>query len=704
MEYLIEMTDTLYHRKSNFVGPIRWVAVCFGCLLWAAMGTVALAAYAPAPEGDDENDTLLMFVGEKLDVLSIATGRVEGARQAPAIARVITREQIRELGFTTLSEALSLVPGFYMAEKEGGTQPYLRGISNSILFLYDTVPLDSEVTKSLHALDHEISLDAIKRIEIVRGPGSVLWGPDAFAGVVNIVPLNGQDVRGGETGLHYGSPGEHAGAYVNAGSRTEMWDTFVSVNARKGQEDDTPADIVRFWGDGVTAVPPADRTGLDEPDDAQYLEAIGRIAYDERIFLSGRFSGYNRPYTLVDQGSGLSWGESKKASSGFVKLEAKQPLHMNSAVRFKGSYSWLNPEYEIIDGSQEQQERRFFAEMVYDHAFVAGRNLLTAGVSYRENRVEDAPIWDGFLPAYLGPDNESLLPLLEQVDYDTRLASMFGQYSHKFGEIDVLLGLRYDHHDAYNDSTSYNAAAVWSPSSQWVLKMVHGTAFRTPYARQLHEEGEAIDPEKITNTSLQLAWKPDTTFNAAVSLFNNRIENHVLEDPYAGLSEPNNQDIYGIEAEICFQPWDTVNFSANLTILQNSGPDENYWYNDFTYIDEDGNVVKHYVKLEYPYDTGARQLFNLTGTWRPLDRLTTTAMLRYIGSRDFIYPIEDTLTTCEAVWLLDWSATVHRLFHPDVDLTLSVKNLLDETYRTPGTYSTIEGIPLTVQATLRWKW
>ena len=68
--------------------------------------------------------------------------------------------------------------------------------------LYEVITT-SDVTKSLHPFDRELSLASVKRLEIVRGPGSVLWGPDAFAGIVNVVPMTGKDLDGAETGLLY---------------------------------------------------------------------------------------------------------------------------------------------------------------------------------------------------------------------------------------------------------------------------------------------------------------------------------------------------------------------------------------------------------------------------------------------------------------------------------------------------------------------
>src|SRR6056297_2040839 len=152
-----------------------------------------------------KDDTMLLFVGEQVDILSIASRREESASKAPAVAQVISRDDFQEHGLQTLSQVLERTPGFYMAQKEWGSLPYLRGMPNSVLFLYDTVPIVSDTRKSLHQLDHDLSLAPVKKIEIIRGPSSVLWGPDAFGGVVNVVPLTGGDIDGLETGLMGGA-------------------------------------------------------------------------------------------------------------------------------------------------------------------------------------------------------------------------------------------------------------------------------------------------------------------------------------------------------------------------------------------------------------------------------------------------------------------------------------------------------------------
>ncbi len=659
------------------------------------------------------NDTLLMFVGEDLDVLSIASRRQESASQAPAVAHVITREEIRERGIRTLSHALEMEPGFYMAKKEWGTQPYLRGIPDSVLFLYDTVPTGSDVSKSLHPLDHELSLAPIKRIEILRGPGSVLWGPDAFAGIVNMVPMTGKDLEGAETGVLYGSRGDQRGFYANAGHDAGLWDAFFSVSGREGRADDTDFNVVRFWKDDVTAFPPEERYGSKSPDDSRYLEASGRFSYGDWLTLSGLFSDYRKSYTMTRAEGDLSWGESRSAPFGFVKLEAKKNLDRSSALRFTGSYSSLNPEYEIIDKTLKQKERTAYGEIIYDRSFLSGKGLFTGGLSYRNKEIGGAPIW-AFLtnagisaaatcPITWDRKTRNLVPPLTQQDYNSRLWSVFGQYNQKVGNVDLWVGLRNDAHDEYSNHLSYNVGAVWSPEPPWMMKLLYGVAYRTPFARQLLEEARP-DPEEIKTVNLQVAWKPSPQAALSVCGFVSRIEKHIMEDPYAGLSLPNEQNIKGVEIEGRYSPVKSLDLSANLTLLDNDGPSETYHWNDFSFVRPDGTVVKHFTDLTYPYDRGPGALFNLMGTWRPVERLTAFLRLGYFSSRNLIFPRSAEILSVPGVWLLDMSTTVRDIAVPGLDLEVSVRNLLDRDYETPGTYSLIKGDPATLWVGLRKRW
>jgi outer membrane receptor protein involved in Fe transport len=186
--------------------------------------------------------------------------------------------------------------------------------------------------------------------------------------------------------------------------------------------------------------------------------------------------------------------------------------------------------------------------------------------------------------------------------------------------------------------------------------------------------------------------------------FVSRIEQHISEDPYAGLSLPNSQDIEGVEIEGRFSPARSLDLAANLTLLNNNGPQETYHWNDFSYRRPDGTVVKHFTDLRYPYDSGPGALFNLMGTWRPVERVSAFVRLGYFSSRELIFPRSAEILSVPGVWLLDASTTIRDIGMAGLDLEVSVKNLLDRRYETPGTYSLIAGDPATVMVKLKKEW
>lgn len=658
-----------------------------------------------------DDETYLMFYGENLEVLTIASGREEGAWQAPAVANVIPRTKLLETGADTLGKALQTVPGFYMAKKERGTMPYLRGIPNSTLFLYDTLPICSDTSKSVHPIDYDLSLAPVKRIEIIRGTGSVLWGPDAFAGIVNVVPLTGKDIHGIETGVSYGMPGDQTSAFVNMGHDGGIWAAFLSVSGRYGEEDDTRCNIVQFW----QADDPEQRFGETEPGTSHYLDMTGNFSYSDWFTISGRLSENEKPFAINYEKENLSWQESRKEPLGQLRFEIKKELDRVSAVRVTGAYTSLSSEYKVIDRTYEQKEDSLFGEAIWDKSIFTGSGLVTCGISYRRKKIENAPIWNAYLPDYIVMENEQfwpsfqdLLPDFREKDYRTELFSFFGQYNHMIGDkINVWIGVRDDEHDKYKDHVSYNAGASWTPTSSWIVKTLFGTAYRTPFAKQLLED-ETPDLEKIRNLSLQIAWEPDWRFGAAICGFHNRIEQHIKEDPYAGLSQPNRQTIGGIEIEWHYSPFKKLDFKANLTFIDNNGPDETYRKKEeWIYYGESPIDVLRFIDLEYPYDPGPDSICNLMSTWRPSNRLTSFIKAKYVSSRQLVYFEDDLVhinTVDSNVWLFDAGVTIKDIFFPDTDLEITVENLGNTDYEVPGTYGAIKGDPISAQIMLRRMW
>jgi outer membrane cobalamin receptor len=640
-------------------------------------------------------DTMLLFVGEDLEVLSIASRRTEAAWSAPAVADVITKQEMNAKGAFTIADALEDTPGFYMNRTEKGSIPYLRGIENSALFLYDTVPMGSGIRKSDAMIDHQTSLAPVKRIEVVRGTGSVLWGPDAFAGVVNVVPMTGKDLDGVRTGLIFTAPDTPGEAFVNVGRHQGDWATFFSVSGRQGSENDDAFNVINFWHDHVTPEPPDTRFGTGHIDDSRAVNVYGSAMFQDWLTLSVRVSDSTNAYTAFNWDHTHAWEEQVDALSTVVKLEAARRFTPDSGIRFAGYYAHTGIDQSIVDLDLDHSESTAYGEFIYDQALFHARGLLTVGASLRRDDIDQVPVWESFFPDFFDERNRYVLPLRHTVDVENDLGSVFAQYRHDFDWFEIWAGTRYDDHSAYEDKTSASAGLAWNPGP-FRFKTIYGTAYRTPFASQL-KTGEPDRLEKIQNLNARISWEnPDT--RAAVTFFQNKIDNHVMEDRYAGagLSSPNSQTIQGVELELAHKLSDRFSLSGSVTLLKNDGPDETYFYLSHSFPED------VFLERAYAYDTGPDILGSVKGTWQISDTVTLVPELRYFSSRSLYYPEDDITHTCDGAWVADLNLMITDRFPFDVSLHLN--NLFNTEYRSPGLYSVIDSQGISGALMLRMTW
>jgi len=676
--------------------PAAWSAAA-GITVWMMAVTAA--------GGGSAADTSLLFVGEDLSVLTIASRRAETPEQAPAVAHVITREQMEQSGFRTLGEALSSLPGFHISRREWGSQPSLRGVADSVLFLYDSVPLTSDSTKSIHPLDEELSLGGVERIEVIRGPGSVLWGPDAFAGIVNIVPKRGRDIEGVEVLARGGSPHQEGAFTVNWGHNAGLWESFVSLSGTRLKPSPDRFNIQTLTEDG--AVTP----GLDHVDPAEYLELTFNMAWQDWLRLSGRWSDSQRPYVITSGGE-LAWEAKRDAPFRFLRMEVSRDLERTS-LRLNAFYNELKREEQQIGLELEEKGRVWHVEALCDRELFGNQGLLTLGGSFRYNESE-AVQSKSSLPDFLQPDNEYFSPLpAERESFESTLSSVFGQYRHHWGRMDGWIGLRYDNHSQYDETVSYNLGVGLPLAQAWHLKLLYGTAYRTPYDQQLVGTDE-LDAEEVQSLSAEISWRPKPGLQFQAVPFWNQIRHHIQENPVGGLSRPGRETLAGIELALRLRLTQTVQVWANGTFLSYNGDDESYKVLGYIYFEPDGTQVEVYENIAIPFDTAPKNLFNAGLVWTPSEKADLALRLNYAGTRnyDYIQRKVDAATSplymrvsgsSTPVWLFDAALTVHDMFLHKLDVQLAVKNIFDQKYTIPGIYSPIETDRLSAYVGLKWQ-
>jgi outer membrane receptor protein involved in Fe transport len=173
--------------------------------------------------------------------LTAASRSAEGAEDAPASVTILTGTELRAMGYPTIAEALRGVRGLYVSDDRTYTSIGVRGFSrpgdygNRVLVTIDGHPSnDNYLGSSFVGFDARCDLDDVERIEIVRGPGSVLYGTGAFFAVINVV-TRGRDGRT-HAELAGGAAADGVGrgrttGYVRLGEEGGAW---TSVAGAKG--------------------------------------------------------------------------------------------------------------------------------------------------------------------------------------------------------------------------------------------------------------------------------------------------------------------------------------------------------------------------------------------------------------------------------------------------------------------------------------
>jgi outer membrane cobalamin receptor len=185
-------------------------------------GSTSIALAQPLTEEDD----LALAYGDK-NFVSIATGARQQIKNAPSVATVITAEDIASMGATTVDEALESVPGLHVSRSTTSTYSAnygVRGIlteSNPhVLMMVNGIPMTSVYQGSRNDMPVELPVDNIARIEVIRGPGSALYGADAFSGTINIITKTADEIDGTFVGVRAGS--------------FDRWDTWLQHGSRIG--------------------------------------------------------------------------------------------------------------------------------------------------------------------------------------------------------------------------------------------------------------------------------------------------------------------------------------------------------------------------------------------------------------------------------------------------------------------------------------
>lgn len=462
--------------------------------------------------------------------------------EAPAAVSIVTAEDIKTFGYRTLADVLNSIRGLYLSYDRNYHYLGVRGFSRAgdyntrALLLVDGVRNNDNIyDQAAIGTDFGIDIDLIDRVEFIAGPGSSVYGPNAFFGVINVITRNGGDFNGAKVSLEAGSA-RTGKARATYGGRTENgaeWLVSASRYSQRGRdlhfsEFDTPGN-----NGGVARNLDFDRsTSLFAKLKASELTLT--LAHGERkkgtptasfdqVFDDGRSQ-------VVDTHTSLG-AEYRRELKPQLAMTARAQL---GYYRYRGDYVYDYPPLTV--NHDDSVGNWWGGELHFVSTAFKGQKLAYGGEYRRDTRIDQA--------------NYDIAPFFSYLD-DRRRAHSYGVYAQDEVALrdDLILnaGLRYDQQSLGGGTANPRLGLIYKLRPATTLKAVYGTAYRTPNAYERYyivggsgSQGFKPNPglaaEHIRSAELVFEHAPDAGQRFLVSLFRNDVRDLIslATDPADG--------------------------------------------------------------------------------------------------------------------------------------------------------------------------
>jgi len=585
--------------------------VCIALLLSAVL-TEASAAEQPTEASSEETLQQLaeLSIEELINVrvTSIATGTQKPLSEAAAIASVITSQDIEAMGATTVEEALESVPGVHISHSGEVYSPkyLIRGISTKYnpetLVLINGIPITSSFRGDRTAFLGTLPVKMVSKIEVIRGPGSALYGADAFAGVVNVVTKSPSEIDGTEVGVGAGSFRSHEAWLFHSEVAGDLKGTLM-VNYRdtEGHKREITADaqtrLDNLTGTNASLAPGPPSLLQNEVAVVMDIEKLKwrlRGSIHERSNL-GSGQGVsealdpNSRFTYARQTLDLTYhdpklGEHWDFTTQLACYHGSQEIDQNLNLFPPGANLGNGVFPDGVIGNPEFWERHIRFD---NSAFYTGfeNHRIRLGVGYQFLHLYQVQTSRNFDPSNFAP-RPGLTDATDTSEIYIPEKSRTGVYAFAQDEWrlghdwEFTAGLRYDRYSDFGGTLNPRAALVWKTTPALTTKLLYGRAFRAPSFVELYTINNPVtlgnpDLRPEINNVYELAWSYQATpdWSAGLNLFHYNVSDliAIVKDPVGTTATAQNfgsQTGNGFEFETKFKATSQLFLTGNYSYLK----------------------------------------------------------------------------------------------------------------------------------------
>lgn len=393
----------------------------------------------------------------KIEV-SVASRKEQSLSQTPAAVSVVSSQEAIQAGATNILEALRLVPGIHVAQISSAEYAVsVRGFnglfSNKLLVLIDGRSIYNATFSGVYWEVHDLPLELVDRIEVIRGPGASLWGSNAVNGVINIITKHASETEGAQVVLE-------AGSETRAG--TLVWGREVSSNSS-----------VRLHAKVTEREDYRTITG-EEMDNELERSQIG-FRFDgllkdrDKVLVTANITqaDYNQHFNLPDLSNPPAYTSPASEPANFTQKDLTLRWTHSPSVASEVILQTFWDHYRREDSLRNETASTLDVDLQYSLNLDDAHNIVW-GLGYR--RID------------LNVDSNS--PLIQVIDKedDLSIKSVFLQ-----DEIELVddfwyltLGIKVEDHDFADVEWQPSIRALWTPTQTQTFWLSASKAVRTP--------------------------------------------------------------------------------------------------------------------------------------------------------------------------------------------------------------------------------
>jgi iron complex outermembrane receptor protein len=483
---------------------------------------IALLCAGESQAGDDDLTTLSLDQLLSVEIVT-ASKFAQKVSEAPSSVSIVTADDIKTFGYRTLADILRSMRGIYVAYDRNYSYFGTRGsgrpgdYNSRVLLLVDGQRFnDSVYGQAAVGTEFPIDMDLIERVEYVPGPGSAIYGSNAFFGVINIITKKARALNGIAVAGELASFGTRK-ASLTVGKRFENGGEAllsVSNSVSRGIDRYFPEFDDAASNHGVATGLDGDRTRrLFAKYSFQSLTLTAFLGQRRKALPTASFGQqFNDPRSYVADDYFSATAAFHHALSRTVDLDAS--LHF-SRYQYRGDYAYTGAlNHDLSNSAVVTADLRLLSRAAANHKLILGIEMFDA-IKRRQESFNVDPY-----------------ALVFSTDHPTRGYALYVQDEIRLGDRLILnAGLRHDHNAEGGNANSPRLGLIYSLTPDITTKLLYGSAFRSANAYEAHyfsdtgnRPGPVLAPEHIKTYEFVAEYFPRQDFRSSATVFAYRMD------------------------------------------------------------------------------------------------------------------------------------------------------------------------------------